>query len=185
PGSVEDGLQRHQGCPAGYFVGAFRRAAAMRKPPPLQIAACRLQIAKHSFNLQSAICNLKFIFVLLCLLTVPAIASASEEMPRGDGFYFSIPKLLTLVAVYLVWIATVRWVDQDAIDLDLPATTWSTLMFGAGFLGLVIVWLLPWYWISLVLLLILYAIAGISYVNVRNQKVPAELRVLTSKHIQD
>ncbi|HEV3118567.1 MAG TPA: ATPase, T2SS/T4P/T4SS family [Gemmataceae bacterium] len=106
-------------------------------------------------------------------------------MPRGDGFYFSIPKLLTLVAVYLVWIATVRWVDQDAIDLDLPATTWSALMFGAGCLGLAIVWLLPWYWISLVLLLILYAIAGMSYVNVRNQKVPAELRVLTSRHIQE
>jgi len=58
---------------------------------PLQIADCTLQIAKHPSNLQSAICRLKFVFVLFCLLTVPAVASASEEMPRGDGFYFSIP----------------------------------------------------------------------------------------------
>ena len=65
-----------------------------------------------------------------------------------------------LVAVYLVWVATVRWVDQDAIDLDLPVATWSALMFGAGFFGIVIAWLLPWYWISLLLLLAQY-LAGV------------------------
>src|SRR5205823_3002899 len=117
------------------------------------------------------------------MLTLPAVASASDDMPRGDGFYFSLIKIATLVAVYLVWVATVRWVDQDAIDLDLPVATWSALMFGAGFFGIVIAWLLPWYWISLLLLLTLYTTAALAYVNLRNQKVPAELRVLSSKHI--
>src|SRR5438132_10802108 len=154
---------------------------------------CRLQIADCRYpskplNLQSAICNLKLLFVAVLALSTPGLAVAVSDdasFPRGDGFYFNSLKLLTLAAAYLCWVATCRWVEQDASDLDLPVTQWSTMLFGAGFVGLVIVWLLPWYWISFLLLLILYASAGLAYVNLRNQKVSAELRVLTTGHIQD
>jgi type II secretory ATPase GspE/PulE/Tfp pilus assembly ATPase PilB-like protein len=160
----------------------------------LQIENCRLQIGKSirktkpSFNLQSAICNLKFLLTVVLVVSLPGLAAAGSDdasFPRGDGFYFNSIKLVTLVAAYLCWVATCRWVEQDATDLDLPVTQWSTLIFGAGFVGLIIIWLLPWYWISLLLLLILYASAALTYVNLRNQKVPAELRVLTTGHIQD
>src|SRR5438132_14306622 len=62
-----------------------------------------------------------FLLAAFFLLDLPALALADEEtaFPRGDGFYFSIPKLLLLVLVYLAWIGTSRWVDQDAHRLRL------------------------------------------------------------------
>src|SRR5438445_6598570 len=106
-----------------------------------QIADCGMPIADgrypvKSFNLQSAICNLKLLFVAILVLSSPGLAVAVSDdasFPRGDGFYFHSLKLLTLVAAYLCWVATCRWVEQDATDLDLPVTQWSTLLFGAGF----------------------------------------------------
>ena len=136
-------------------------------------------------NLQSAICTFKLAIPVLLALDIPATAAASDDFPRGDGFYFSIAKLVTLLVAYLCWVATCRWVDKDATDLDLPVTNWSTMLFGAGFFGLVIVWLLPWYWISFVLLIVLYLTASLAYVNLRNQKVSAELRVLTARHLRE
>ena len=50
------------------------------------------------------------------------MVSDDASFPRGDGFYFNSLKLLTLVVAYLCWVATCRWVEQDATDLDLPVT---------------------------------------------------------------
>ena len=166
-----------------------------------KIAECRFALADlqragdgvaprkrgSAFNLQSAIGNLQFVIAFILFVGLPGICLAADEttFPRGEGFYFSIAKLVTLAAVYLAWVATCRWVDQDAADLDLPTETWSTLLFLAGAVGLLIVWLLPWYWISLLLLIVLFATAALAYVNLRNQRVPDEERLLTSRHLRE
>ncbi|HMC89532.1 MAG TPA: hypothetical protein VKI17_08285, partial [Gemmataceae bacterium] len=166
-----------------------------------KIADCRFAIANLQraddgvtpwnlgsvFNLQSAICNLQFVTAFILLVALPGTCLAADEtaFPRGEGFYFNIVKLVTLVAVYLAWVATCRWVDRDATDLDLPTETWSTLLFLAGAVGLVIVWLLPWYWISLLLLIVVFGTAALAYVNLRNQRVPDEERLLTSRHLRE
>src|SRR5262249_4694884 len=55
----------------------------------------------------------------------------------------------------------------------------------AGAVGLLVVWLLPWYWVSFILLLVMFCTAALAYVNVRNQKVPEIQRVLTARHLKE
>jgi general secretion pathway protein E len=120
-----------------------------------------------------------------CLLLAPECARAAELFPRGPGYYFSIPKLLTLLLVYFCWVRTCWWVHRDATALGLPITLWNPLLFGSGLLGLFVAWLLPWYWVvSLPVLLALYLTPSLVYVNQRNSRVPLERRVLTEHHFK-
>src|SRR5258708_5400350 len=83
---------------------------------------------------------------LLALLLLPVWAAADEPtFPRGAGFYFSPFKLLLLLIVYLSWVRTCWWVDQDARHVDLPTATWNPMMFGCGFAVLLVVSMLPWF----------------------------------------
>jgi type II secretory ATPase GspE/PulE/Tfp pilus assembly ATPase PilB-like protein len=134
----------------------------------------------------SAFCILHSAIVLLLalgyLFLLPEMAQAAE-FPRGPGFYFNPLKLLTLVFVYICWVGTCWWVDQDATKLELPTDTWNPLMVATGVVGLLVVWLLPWYWVSLLVLSALYVVPSLAYVNLRNQRVAYPERVLTSYHL--
>src|SRR5437879_5189017 len=152
----------------------------------MQIAKCKLQNA----NFQFVFCNLHFAIPLAAaagvLLLTPGVVLGADTFPRGPGFYFSIPKLLTLLIVYLCWVRTCWWVHHDAADLKLPVTMWNSLLFGSGLLGLVAVWLSPWYWLaSLPALLACYLTPSLVYVNIRNERVPPEQRVLTGRHLKE
>jgi type II secretory ATPase GspE/PulE/Tfp pilus assembly ATPase PilB-like protein len=135
--------------------------------------------------LQFAICNLQFALVLL--LGAPTVASAAAEpsFPRGPGFYFNLPKLVILFFVYIFWVSTCAWVDRDAKALSLPGTVWNLAMFGCGLLGLLVVWVLPWFYVSLFILLAFYLAPSLMYVNLRNQKVGPEEKVLTERHLKE
>jgi general secretion pathway protein E len=127
------------------------------------------------------------LFVVACaaLLLLPELLQAAEaSFPRGRGFYFHWAKLLTLVLVYLCWVATCRWVDQDIAELRLRSALWNPLLFGCGVAGLVVVWLMPWYWAAFILLLILYVTPSLAYVNVRNKLVSTPEKVLTKRHLK-
>src|SRR5947209_7322588 len=119
----------------------------------------------------------------LPLDTVLAAASG-PSFPRGEGFYFSLIKLPLVAVVYLCWVRTAWWVDQDARALALPTGLWNPLMLVAGLVGLLAVWSLPWFVFSFVVLLLLYLAPSLSYVYVRNEKVPPEDRVLTERHLR-
>src|SRR5262249_48850546 len=53
-------------------------------------------------------------FALLAVLLFPGTASAADLFPRGPGFYFHPLKLFVLLLVYICWVRTCWWVDQDA-----------------------------------------------------------------------
>lgn len=110
---------------------------------------------------------------------------ADGTFPRGPGYYFSIPKLLILIAVYLMWVRTSWWVDQDARELDLKHNTWNPALLGCGLIGLLAVWFLPVFWIGIVILLALFLAPSLAYVSQRNEIVDKNDRVLTPKHIRE
>jgi type II secretory ATPase GspE/PulE/Tfp pilus assembly ATPase PilB-like protein len=56
------------------------------------------------------------------------------------------------------------------------------LVCGLG--GLLVVWLLPWFWVSLGLLLLLVLAPALAYVSVRNDKAEEEDKVLTRRHVR-
>ncbi|HLJ92634.1 MAG TPA: GspE/PulE family protein [Gemmataceae bacterium] len=129
---------------------------------------------------------LSFLWAAASFLLAPSLVLAADTFPRGPGFYFSIPKLLTLLLVYFCWVRTCWWVSQDAVAVQMPTALWNPLLVGCGLLGLLLVWLLPWYWlVSLPLLLILYLTPSLVYVNLRNGRVSTERQVLTQQHFNE
>ncbi len=161
----------------------------MSKDPPilpncrLPIADCRLA-SKHCFP--SAIFNLPLaILVLLAFLGFPECALAADTFPRGSGFYFDIVNIILLLLVYFSWVRTANWVDQDADKLHLPADMWNAFLLGGGALSLLVIWMMPVFWLSLIAFLLLFGAPALCYVNVRNQKVKPEERVLTEAHLRD
>jgi type II secretory ATPase GspE/PulE/Tfp pilus assembly ATPase PilB-like protein len=109
---------------------------------------------------------------------------ASDNFPRGEGFYFNILKLLPLLIVYLFWVRICWWADQDARYLKLSHETWNPILLGCGVLGLVIVWVFPWFLLSFPILLALFLGPALAYINLRNGVVGEEQKVLTPRHLR-
>jgi type II secretory ATPase GspE/PulE/Tfp pilus assembly ATPase PilB-like protein len=140
----------------------------------------RFDACKYPFALSCLAAGIVLLLGPDCLL-----AAESSNFPRGTGFYFSLPKMICLLVVFLAWVGTCWWVDQDSYDLRLPQKVWNPVIFGCGFLGLLLVWFLPWFWVSLALLVALYATPSLTYINVRNQKVGEEDKILSGGHFKD
>jgi type II secretory ATPase GspE/PulE/Tfp pilus assembly ATPase PilB-like protein len=125
------------------------------------------------------------LLALAAVLILAGPVCAAEGFPRGPGFYFSIPKLVCLTVVYILWIAVCNWVDRDSYALHLPSELWNLLLFACGAVGLGLCFVLPFFWLSFILLLILFATPSFIYVSVRNQRVPEAERVLTQAHLAE
>jgi type II secretory ATPase GspE/PulE/Tfp pilus assembly ATPase PilB-like protein len=111
--------------------------------------------------------------------------AAETTFPRGPGFYFDPIKLGLFLLIYLLWVYTCFWVDQDARQLKLPRPAWNPIMLFCGLGGMLVVWLLPsWFGIPLVLLLLLFLSPTLAYVSQRNEKVEEEEKVLTRRHLR-
>lgn len=109
----------------------------------------------------------------------------ADNFPRGPGFYYSISKLFAIVFLYLIWVKACAWVNEDVKELSLPENVWNPVMIGSGMVGLLFVWLFPAFWVSFVLLVIVFLSSTLAYVNVRNQRVSEEDQVLTERHLRE
>src|SRR5712691_4497076 len=149
-----------------------RKANSMRRGNRNQTRGTSRARNRLQFRVSSSVfCLLSSVF---CLLDFPSFAAAADAptFPRVSGLYFSLLKLFPLLLVYFCWVRTCWWVDQDARQLELPTTTWNPLMLGSGLLGLLVVWILPWFWISFLLFVALYVISSVTYASFRDQHVP-------------
>jgi type II secretory ATPase GspE/PulE/Tfp pilus assembly ATPase PilB-like protein len=124
--------------------------------------------------------------LLVCALPDPLWAQGTAPpFPRGPGLYFNLINLAAFLVVFLSWVRTCWWVNLDAHTHELNTSLWNSIVCGAGALGVVLVWLLPWFWVSFVLFVGLAFLPAVAYANVRNQLVPPEARVLTRLHLRD
>jgi general secretion pathway protein E len=117
------------------------------------------------------------------LVIAPELAWAAE-FPRGEGFYFSVPKMLAVLAYFLVWLFCCGWVDADAQELDLERLTWTGMTIAGGVVGLWLFWLMPRFFIGYVLALTLLAVPVFSYLLGRDAQVDPVQRVLTSRQFK-
>src|SRR5690606_28497624 len=102
---------------------------------------------------------------------------------RGPGLYLNLFKFVPVLLIYLAWVKTVDWVDDDLRELqNIRFEMWNSLVFFSGVLGFLMVWILPIYPIGLLLLLIAYLAPSLSYAYSRNQTVPDDQKVLTPYH---
>lgn len=104
--------------------------------------------------------------------------------PRGPGFYFDPIKLALVAILFFIWVRTCWWVDHDCKEVDLPTNRWTPAVLAAGLLGLLLVWALPFFWVSFLVLVLLYLAPTIIYVGKRNEKVEDEEKVFTRRHLK-
>jgi type II secretory ATPase GspE/PulE/Tfp pilus assembly ATPase PilB-like protein len=106
------------------------------------------------------------------------------HFPRGVGFYFSIPKIVLSYLMLLLWVATTDWINRDALKLKLPYRKWNTIAYASFAATFLLVWVIPWFWLSFLLLIVAYAAPLYLYVRVRNQGRHEADRVFTKDHLQ-
>ncbi len=112
------------------------------------------------------------------------LLAQSASVPRGPGMYINLFKFVPVVIVYLLWVWTSDWVDDDLKRLgNLRFSTWNSVVFSTGVLGLGLLWAIPIYAVGLVVLLLMYFVPLLTYVYVRNQTVPDDQKVLTPYHL--
>jgi type II secretory ATPase GspE/PulE/Tfp pilus assembly ATPase PilB-like protein len=147
------------------------RRLAPSPPPPLAPSLARWFMAP----------------ALLLAAAGPALADEAV-FPRGPGFYFSLPRLGLVVIIYLCWLRTCWWVDQDSRETRMPTVMWNTILLCSGVAGLILVWL-SWmpvlFWLMLPVLLLCWVVPTAVYANIRNKKVPEERRVFTRRHLHE
>ncbi|MGC8640235.1 MAG: GspE/PulE family protein [Isosphaeraceae bacterium] len=113
----------------------------------------------------------------------PLLAQA-PNISRGPGFYLNLYKLVPVLVVYLLWTWTTDWVEHDTRELNnLKFATWNSVVFFSGVLGLILVFAIPIYPLSLTLLCLAYVGPILTYCYVRNQTVPDDQKVLTPYHL--
>lgn len=121
----------------------------------------------------------------LALLVIGAEpAWAASGFPRGPGFYFNLYRIVFFAVLYFCWVRACHWVSTDAQKLNIGTYKWNNLILGAGALGLVLLWILPFFWISYLLFLGALGGAFYWYATVRNEMVEPDDRVLTEKHLR-
>lgn len=120
------------------------------------------------------------------MLTLPFDPSSLllEAVPRGPGFYYHPVKVLAVLAVYLAWVRTCWWVDQDCRALGLPTARWNPILLACGLGGLLLVWAVPVFAASFLALVALYLAPTLIYVGTRNELVADNEKVLTPRHLR-
>src|SRR4051794_25578036 len=138
----------------------------------------------------------RLVLALSALLVLAAVAGAdaaevgglvfaqSPSIQRGPGLYLNLFKFVPVLAIYLLWTWTTYWVDADCRELNnLKFELWNSVVFFSGLLGFALVWAIPIYPIGLILLLLAYFVPLLTYIYVRNQTVPDDVKVLTPYHL--
>jgi type II secretory ATPase GspE/PulE/Tfp pilus assembly ATPase PilB-like protein len=100
------------------------------------------------------------------------------------GFYFDWRKAVPVVAMFLLWVWTLRRVETDATALRIPHRWWNALLFGSGLAGNLFVLCVPSYPFGFSLLLLSYAVPVSWYVAQRNLLVGEPRRAFTVEHLR-
>ncbi|MGF1579375.1 MAG: GspE/PulE family protein [Gemmataceae bacterium] len=130
----------------------------------------------------------KGLYFCCSLFPVPCslfLLFAQTGFPRGEGFYYSIFKVLLFLALFFTWVWLCNWVNKDTEEVALPREMWNTILFASGVVTFLIVWIMPWFWISLPFVLIGIGTPTWVYVAYRNKLVRPTERVLTERHIRE
>lgn len=104
------------------------------------------------------------------------------ELP-AEGAYIHPVKLAAFVACFMLWVHNAGWVQADIRKVRIPPGIWTQLAFFGGIAGLMAMFLVPMFWLGLLLFAAIYGSCIISYVVTRNKRVAPSDTVLTMAHL--
>jgi len=123
------------------------------------------------------------------LVLVAQTAQAQDALPGGftygTGHYLAWWKLLPIWLLFLFWVRTLNWMNQDGQRLKLAYRKYNQLEFFPFLAIMASTWFLPvaWgFWLVLPLLLAAYLVPFVMYVKVRNVEVMSAEKVFTMAH---
>ena len=103
---------------------------------------------------------------------------------RGQGQYMNWYKIGVMWALFLIWAGVADWVNRDMEENGLHWQMWNPIVVGSFMGTFVLTLLIPWFALSVILLLA-GAIAPIaSYIVIRNGLVASHQQVLTKAHLR-
>ncbi len=103
----------------------------------------------------------------------------------GYGGYISIFKFIIFLIMFFAWIPLLTWVFHDAKAIQTKEVFWTTIILGAGAIG-VIIWLLtPVFIVGMLLYLIAVGGSALAYVKHRNSLALDFDKVLTADHLKN
>ncbi len=106
------------------------------------------------------------------------------DRPDLAGYYFSYFKLFYLVGLFLVWVWTAKWIDEDAGSLKVRQELWNGVVLAVGVVGFMLALCCPNFLLAWFVMTLGYAVPMGLYVNERNQRVPESGKVLTPRHLR-
>jgi type II secretory ATPase GspE/PulE/Tfp pilus assembly ATPase PilB-like protein len=138
--------------------------------------------------------RLPWAFSLLMLSCLTSGAHAAEpfgvllaqsgSLARGPGLYLNLFKFVPVVLIYILWVWTTHWVQKDTEELNnVRKEMWTSVTFFSGVLGLVLLFVVPIYFLGLLILLLAYFGPLFTYIFTRNQMVPDDSKVMTPYHL--
>jgi len=110
--------------------------------------------------------------------------TSSLLMAVEYGGYVSIVKLVLFLACYFPWLVLLKWANKDAQAVSTNVPLWIGVLLGAGFLGILIWWLIPLFFVGLLAFAITAGGTALAYVKHRNTRVLDFNKVLTLSHIK-
>jgi type II secretory ATPase GspE/PulE/Tfp pilus assembly ATPase PilB-like protein len=110
----------------------------------------------------------------------------TEDAPfrRGPGGYLSIPKIVFCWLLFVLWVRTTDWVNQDVQQNRQSYSFWNSLVFFSFALSFILIWVIPWFWLAALLIVAAYSAPLTTYIRTRNKPLPAERRVMTRQHLR-
>lgn len=102
---------------------------------------------------------------------------------RGPGGYLSWVKIIACWLVFMMWVRSTDWVSRDGQNLRLHFLRWNPIVFGSFMAALVLLWLIPVFWVGFPLLVIGYAAPLTAYIIQRHSSVKADQRDLARDNL--
>jgi type II secretory ATPase GspE/PulE/Tfp pilus assembly ATPase PilB-like protein len=120
------------------------------------------------------------------VLAAGAVAWPESDVPfdHGPGYYLSLWKMAPIWLLFATWVYTTDWVNRDTLSLRLNYAFWNSAVTFSFFAAFLLVWLIPWFWLSFPLLICAYAVPLALFVRERNSKVGVGDQVLTRRHLR-
>ncbi|MBO7726443.1 MAG: Flp pilus assembly complex ATPase component TadA [Thermoguttaceae bacterium] len=103
---------------------------------------------------------------------------------KEPGHFFSAAKLVLLMLVFWIWVATTTWVNNDAQRLvDLHRVEWNTAQVAPFPIAFLLILFIPVFWIGYPVLVLSWFIPLCTYIVHRNSGVLDADKVMTPDHL--
>ncbi|MDO4630137.1 MAG: ATPase, T2SS/T4P/T4SS family [Planctomycetia bacterium] len=118
--------------------------------------------------------------------SVPAGPAIGPSLRTVDGFggYAAVWKILAAIVVYLVWVFALDWASTDCFIYSFNAKKWVPIIYGSFWGGMILFWLIPFFWVSYLFLLVGTIVPIVMFVKMHNQDLSSGEQVMTPEHLR-